>query len=49
MGRLFTAEQRRLLIVVIAGVALACALTWLTSLAWPPPHPFWIFPDNPHI
>jgi hypothetical protein len=42
MARLFTAEQRRLLLVIIAGVAVACALSWLSSLIWPPPHPFWI-------
>jgi hypothetical protein len=32
----------RLVGIIIAGVALACLLTWLTSLIWPPPHPFWI-------
>jgi len=31
--------------IVVAGVALACALAYLTSLVWPPPHPFWIFPN----
>ncbi len=44
MDHLFTAEQKRLLLVVAAGAALACALAYVTSLVWPPPHPFWIFP-----
>jgi hypothetical protein len=37
----FTAEQKKILLLIVAGVALACVLTWLTSLVWPPPHPFW--------
>jgi hypothetical protein len=39
------AKQKKLLLVIVAGVALACLLTWLTSLLWPPPHPFWVFPN----
>jgi hypothetical protein len=27
--------------VVVAVVMLACLMTWLTALIWPPPHPFW--------
>lgn len=42
MDPLSTAEQRRLLLIIVAGVALACALTYVTSLIWPPPHPFWL-------
>ena len=42
MARLFTADQKRLLLIVVAGVALACVLAWLSSLIWPPPHPFWV-------
>ena len=41
MSRLLTSEQRKILLIVVAGVALACALTYVTSLIWPPPHPFW--------
>lgn len=39
------AKQKKLLLVIVAGVALACLLTWLTSLLWAPPHPFWVFPN----
>jgi hypothetical protein len=42
---LLVAKQKKLLLVIVAGVALACLLTWLTSLLWPPPHPFWVFPN----
>jgi hypothetical protein len=31
----------RLLAIVVAGVALAATLTYITALIWPPPHPFW--------
>ena len=40
MVRLFKAKQASLLLVIVGGVALACVLTWLSSLIWPPPHPF---------
>jgi hypothetical protein len=34
-------ERRWLLVAIVAGTAAACALTYVTSLIWPPPHPFW--------
>jgi hypothetical protein len=30
------------LCLVVVVMALACLLTWVTSLIWPPPHPFWV-------
>ena len=38
----FTAEQKKILLLIVAGVALACVMAWLSSLIWPPPHPFWV-------
>ena len=29
-------------LVILIGVLAACLLTYLTSLIWPPPHPFWV-------
>jgi hypothetical protein len=27
--------------IIVSGFALAGTLTYITSLVWPPPHPFW--------
>jgi hypothetical protein len=34
-------RQARLLGLVVVTVAAACVLAWLSSLVWPPVHPFW--------
>lgn len=43
--QLFTPKQKRMVLVIAAGVALACALTYISSLIWPPPNPFWLSPN----
>jgi hypothetical protein len=33
-------RRGNLLFIVVGGVALACLMTYITSLIWPPPAPF---------